>query len=89
MQHMTHSASCTTTERSTEVFGGGSMHEGYEMVTVQASRDQEAVPARVLVPLYEEREGQRQFFQGPSFEATFSTGNRCQLPARQPIMRYH
>ena len=86
---MTHSANCTTTERPTEVFGGGSMHERYEMVAVQVSRDQDAVPARVFVPLYEGRVGQRQFSRGPSFEATFSTGNRCQLPARPPIMRYH
>ena len=85
---MTHSANCITTERPTEVSGGGSMHEGYEMVTAQVSRDQDAVPARVLVPLYEERVGQRQFFQGPSFEATFRTDNRCQLPERPPIMTY-
>ena len=85
---MTHSANCTTTERPTEVSGGGSMHEGYEMVTTQASGDQIARPARVLVPLYEEREGQRHFFRGSSSEATFSTGNRCQLPERPPIMTY-
>ena len=85
---MTHSASCTTTERPTEVLGGGSMHERYEMVTVQVSRDQDAVPARVFVPLYEGREGQRQFFRDPSSEATFTTRNQGQLTARPPIMRY-
>ena len=85
---MTHSANCTTTERPTEVFGGGLMHKGYEMVTAQASRDQEAEPVRVLVPPYEKREGQRKFFQGPSFEATFRTDNQCQFPARPPIMTY-
>ena len=85
---MTRSTNYTRTERPTEVFGGGSMHEGYEMVTAQASRDQQAEPARVLVPLYEEREGQRQFFRGPSFEATLGTGNRYQLPAGPPIMTY-
>ena len=82
---MTHSANSTTTERPTEVFDGGSMHEGFEMVTVQAPRDQEAAPAKVLLPLYEEREGQHQFLTGPSFEATYSTGSQCQLPARPPM----
>ena len=86
---MTHSANCTTAERPTEIFGGGSMHEGYEMVTAQASRDQIAGPAMVVMPLYEERsEGQRQFFRGSLFEATFSPGNRCQLPERPPIITY-
>ena len=64
------------------------MHEGYKMVTVQVSRDQEAEPVRVLVPLYEGRVGQRKFFQGPSFEATLRTDNKCQFPATPPIMRY-
>ena len=57
-------------ERLIEVSVDGSMHEGNEMVTAQASKDQEAEPARIPVPLYEEREGQHQISQGPSFEAT-------------------
>ena len=65
MQEMTHSADASM-ERPTEVSADSSMHESHEMVTAQASIDQEAE----LAPLYEEREGQRQFSQGPSFEAT-------------------
>ena len=57
-------------ERLIEVSVDGSLNEGYEMVIAQASKDQQAQPARIPVPLYEEREGQPQISQGPSFEAT-------------------